>query len=579
MTSKIPDNQTLENLKDLLLHPEQSKIQRIEKRLDDPMVRANEISGALPDAVSLSIMNSDKLPRVFQPVIDDSIKVSVQNNPKAIADAIFPALGPGIRKAITSTIMGMIQSLNQVLNHSFTFKGLKWRFEALKTGKPFAEVVLLNTLVFQVEQIFLIHKKTGLVLEHVVTKNAIIQDPDLVSGMLSAIQDFVTDSFATSPEEDLETLRIGSDRTVWIEKGKHAILAAVLRGTPPLDLRIKYQELLETIHIKSGAALKQFNGDPSPFAIFREPLKDGLKSKVKIEEKKISPLLWCIFLVIFSIVFYWGFSLYQNHQIWKGYLSRISSEKGLIVLSTKKEKRVYHISGLIDPLASHPVSLLKDTEKETLRLKFHLTPFYSLDPNLILLRAQEILAPPSDIVMSISGSTLQASGTADQQWIEKFKAQSITIPGINNYNDDNIQNPDQGALESILNELREIRIYFKNNRATLIEDQEDVLSDVLNKIKEIQTLQSTTMSPVQIVIFGHTDSSGSEKVNLKLSRNRAEKIFNYLLVNGINPAYLTISGVGTQLPLSKEETQDDRQFNRAISFKTFSNPSIKGDSQ
>ncbi|MCP4298121.1 MAG: OmpA family protein, partial [Proteobacteria bacterium] len=96
MTSKVPDNQTLNNLKDLLLKPEQNQIQRIEKRLDDPMVRANEISDALPDAVSLSIMHSDKLPRVFQPVIDDSIKVSVQNNPKAIADAIFPALGPGI---------------------------------------------------------------------------------------------------------------------------------------------------------------------------------------------------------------------------------------------------------------------------------------------------------------------------------------------------------------------------------------------------------------------------------------------------------------------------------------------------
>ncbi|MCP3874484.1 MAG: OmpA family protein [Desulfobacteraceae bacterium] len=579
MTSKAPDIQMLENLKDLLLKTEQNQIQSIEKRLDDPMVRAIEISDALPDAISLSIRQGDKLPRVIQPVIDDSIKVSVQNNPKAIADAIFPALGPAIRKAITSTIMGMIQSLNQVLNHSFSFNGLKWRFEALKTGKSFAEVVLLNTLVFQVEQIVLIHKKTGLVLEHVVTKDAIIQDPDLVSGMLSAIQDFVNDSFTTSTDEDLETLRIGSDRTVWIEKGEHAILATVLRGTPPLELRVQYQELIEHIHLKSGAALEQFDGDSSPFAIFRESLKDGLKSKVKIEQKKISPLLWVFLLFILFTSSYFGFTLYQKHKIWKGYLSRISSEKGLIVLSAKKENKTYHISGLLDPLANNPETLLTDVEKSNLNLKFALTPYHSLDPKFIIQRAKNRLKPPSTITLSFTAGTIHAIGKANQKWIKKFKDQSIMLPGIDSYNIKKIQNPNQTHLESILKDLRNIRIYFKNNRSSLVPDQEDVLLDVLEKIKKIQILQSDTSSPVQIVIFGHTDSSGSERLNLKLSRDRAENIFNYLLVNGINPTFITISGIGTQLPLTKEETLDDKKFNRAISFKTFYYHTTTGGSQ
>ncbi len=102
---------------------------------------------------------------------------------------------------------------------------------------------------------------------------------------------------------------------------------------------------------------------------------------------------------------------------------------------------------------------------------------------------------------------------------------------------------------------------------------------MLDKITLIQTLQAKTLSPVQIIIFGHTDSSGSEKLNLKLSRNRSEAIFNYLLVNGVNPAFITISGIGTQLPLSSEETLDDKQFNRAISFKTFYNQSTHGETR
>ena len=257
MSSKADERKTLNTLKELLLKTEKEQILRIEKRLDDPMIKAKEISQSLPEAISLSVLDNNKLSRVIQPVIDDAIKVSVQKNPKALADALFPVLGPGIRKAISSTIMGMIQSLNQMLNHSVSIQGMKWRFEAFRTRKQFAEVILLHTLVYKVEQIFFIHGESGIVLDHVVAKDTIIQDPDLVSGMLTAIQDFVKDSFDT--DDDLDTLRMGSDKSVWIEKGEHALIAAVIRGTPPLDMRIRYRELIEDIHIKSGAALEKFD--------------------------------------------------------------------------------------------------------------------------------------------------------------------------------------------------------------------------------------------------------------------------------------------------------------------------------
>ena len=133
MGSKADGNNSLDALKGLLISPEKKQIQRIENRLDDPMIRAKEISQSLPEAISLSVLRSNEMSNVIKPVIDKSIKASVRDNPKALADAIFPALGPGIRKAISSTIMGMIQSLNQVLNHSFSIQGLKWRFEAFKT--------------------------------------------------------------------------------------------------------------------------------------------------------------------------------------------------------------------------------------------------------------------------------------------------------------------------------------------------------------------------------------------------------------------------------------------------------------
>ncbi len=574
MDSNAAESKTLNTLRDLLLTPEKGQIQVIENRLDDPMVRAKEISQSLPDAISLSVLENNKLSRVLQPVIDESLKVSVKNNPKALADAISPALGPGIRKAISSTIMGMIQSLNQILNHSFTFQGIKWRFEAFRTRKQFAEIVLLHTLVYQVEQIFLIHGESGIVLDHVVIKDAIIQDPDLVSGMLTAIQDFVKDSFNT--QDDLETLRMGSDRSVWIEKGEHALIAAVIRGTPPLDMRIRYRELIEEIHIKSGTVLEKFDGDPHPFLIFREQLKDGLQFQEKKEHKRISPLLWCVTLVTLCGLGIWGFVFFKTNQAWHQYLNRLEAQKGLIILSAQKQNGKYLISGLRDPMAKDPLALLQNEEKERISIVSHWKAFYSLDPQFVFKRAEQILKAPPTIGLELTGNTIIARGKASQDWIDSFRKIAPTISGINGYNDEKIQNIEMEELDIALKELMAIRVYFENNSTALVKDQEKVLDQIYKIIQDVHKLQPKLKNPVQIIILGHTDSFGNEKLNQRLSRDRAEKIFSHLIIQGINPAFLTTSGIGTKIPLKEESGIEDRQFNRAVTFKIFYIHSIKG---
>ena len=90
---------------------------------------------------------------------------------------------------------GMVQRLNRALEESLSVKSLRWRLEARRTGRPFAEIVLLKSLVYRVEQVFLIHRESGLLLQDAVAQSVVAQDTDMVSGMLSAIRDFITDSF------------------------------------------------------------------------------------------------------------------------------------------------------------------------------------------------------------------------------------------------------------------------------------------------------------------------------------------------------------------------------------------------
>ena len=569
MSQKIDKHNGLDELKDLLIKEEKEKIQRIERRLDDPMVRAKEISQFLPEAISLSLIKGSHIPRVLQPVIDESIKISVKNNPETIATAISPALGPGIRKAITSTLMGMIQSLNHVLNHSFSIQGIKWRFEAFKSHKQFAEIVLLHTLVYRVEQIFLIHINTGLVLEHVVAGDIISQDPDLVSGMLTAIQDFVEDSFQTNAGDEIETLRMGSDRSIWIEHGEHAMIAAVIRGNPPLDLRIKYRELLEEIHMKSGMTLENFDGDTLPFSIFRKRLEEGLEFKEKKMQKRISPLLACIFIIIFLISVMWGVNVFKTRKSWHQYLLRLKNQKGLIVLSAQKENGKYHIYGLRDPMVKDAQLLPGKKLEKNINVTFNWKTYCSLDPEFILKRANRFLKPPSTIKINLSGNIISAMGEAHQAWIEKFRKTAMTIPGIHGFNDKMIKNIDMNKLDAAVKKLAAVKLYFQSNSTKFIKGQEKILAGAVDIIKKIRKLQSKVKTNIEILIMGHTDSSGSERVNRRLSLERARKIFNLFIFQGIPPDFLTPIGIGNKIVLAKENSKKDRQYNRAITFKIF----------
>ncbi|MGD8494470.1 MAG: hypothetical protein PVH44_12745, partial [Desulfobacterales bacterium] len=275
----------LNELRRLLLKPIQAQLDELQKRLDTPDLHARDVSRVLPEAISLRSQRDKKIEMALEPITEKTIKSSIRRDRKALVDALFPVMGPAIRRAIASAIQGMIQSFNQILEHSLSVNGLKWRLEALRTQKSFAEVVLLHTLIYQVEQVFLIHRESGLVLQHVVTKTVSADDPDLVSSMLTAIKDFVQDSFGGTAEETLETLRVG-ERSVWIEHGPHAVLAAVIRGNPPMELQNILKDALEEMHFKHREELVSFEGDPAPFEATRYILEECLAAQFKMEKQK-----------------------------------------------------------------------------------------------------------------------------------------------------------------------------------------------------------------------------------------------------------------------------------------------------
>lgn len=67
-----------------------------------------------------------------------------------------------------------------------------------------------------------------------------------------------------------------------------------------------------------------------------------------------------------------------------------------------------------------------------------------------------------------------------------------------------------------------------------------------------------------IEVAGHTDNTGSDEVNLPLSRNRANSVANYLTERGINRARLGEQGMGSAYPIANNLTPENRQLNRRV---------------
>ena len=111
--------------------------------------------------------------------------------------------------------------------------------------------------------------------------------------MLTAIRDFARDSFRVGGHEGLEGLHVG-ELVVIIEQGPHAVVAGVVRGTPPHSVRVMFQDALESVHRQMAPELRAFRGDSAPFELVRPVLEGCLVAQFRGVEQRTSPRRWVI---------------------------------------------------------------------------------------------------------------------------------------------------------------------------------------------------------------------------------------------------------------------------------------------
>jgi hypothetical protein len=557
----------LERLRRLIFAAELDKLADIDRRLTDPEVRAEELSTVLPDSIARAARHDARLGIALSPVVDEALTVSIRKNRKRVAEALAPTMGPAIRRAIAEALRTMVESFNQVLQHSLSARALRWRVEAWRTGRPFAEVLLSHSLVYRVEQVYLVHRDTGLLLQHVAADAAAAQDVDLVSGMLTAIRDFVHDSFSVGAEDAVDTMRVG-DLTVAVEQGERAYLAAVVRGTPPAGLRGMLRDALDAVQFELGEALDAFAGDGTPFDDARKHLEGCLQMQVA---GRSEPRSWvapaAVAGVVLALVVAWlALSLWTGRR-WDAYVERLRTEPGIVVAGEHGGVWRSSIDGLADPYAADPVKLLTGSGLDARRVSSRWKPYVSQEPSIVLARAQAILAPPSTAKLSFEGGKLSASGSAPHRWALAAGVRALAIPGVLTFDTDRLVDEGLAAMAPIQRRLEAAVLRFDIGAAVLPRREDAVLGQVAAALDELASVARDSGLTARIDVIGHTDGTGSEGTNVNLSRARAEWVLSSLEAKGVRGLALAILGVGASRPLRSEDTDEHRSFNRSVTFQ------------
>jgi len=172
-------------------------------------------------------------------------------------------------------------SVSQVIDIQLNLKNAPWQptlWELFVNILPIVIIILLMIISisgafyhkksrFIAEEVFLIHQG-GTLITHLTRRKQANVDDVIFSGMFTAVQDFIKDSFVSDRDDDdlstndwaLDEMSLGENK-ILIERSKHTYLAVIFSGQGAKRLRRIVIKLLEVIETKYEKVLPTWDGN------------------------------------------------------------------------------------------------------------------------------------------------------------------------------------------------------------------------------------------------------------------------------------------------------------------------------
>lgn len=184
-------------------------------------------------------------------------------------------------------------------------------------------------------------------------------------------------------------------------------------------------------------------------------------------------------------------------------------------------------------------------------------------------KARDALAAEQqpDVSVSVSGRDLSLSGvlTADSDR-ESLVRRIASIDGVHLVSDSltvfdpaAAERQRRAAFGDALGRLDTSAVVFEHGSATFASGSESALAQLEQLLK--------TWPEFRIRVSGHTDNTGRPDVNLRLSRERARAVSDWLSARGVPPEQVISKGYGATQPIADNATAEGRSRNRRIEVR------------
>ncbi|MBL4631401.1 MAG: OmpA family protein [Paraglaciecola sp.] len=561
-----PESDSMRQVRELVLGKDG---QHIKQTLKD---NARELVGdVFSEALHDRERQDGSVNKVLLPLVEKSVEQSIANHSERYVGYLYPLVGSLVRKSVTAFMTELLEKTNTLIENSLTIKGLTWRFKAWQSGVTFSQYAASHTFAFRVEQVFLIHRETGLLLNSVSLGLELEADADMVSSMLTAINDFVSDSFTShidSNEQNLDVVRT-NDFTLLLKKGPKASVVAAITGNMPQGVANQLQKTLEEIHKLYNKELDDFNGDSVPFNNSEHQLRDCLMSELKPETNsdKHPWMAWTLVLLLLTGCGFLLLKRWQSHELIER-VSLIDKSPGIFVthIDTLGLEKI-QLEVLRDPAALPVQEWLAQQSIDSSRVILKERAYLSLDPSLIKLKTETIIRRYPSVTFEWYDNIPQFKGKLSNLHKLLLQGELSKLVGLNflpTWLDELViegtQNKaanDPELIRAILDlniaKIDRVSIAFEPAQSDLSEQAVEKLIQIKEQFTSLIALAEQQELSIGLIIMGASDTAGTASFNKILSQKRADSVKLKLQDLGVAASRLNAIGLGViELKTSKE---------------------------
>lgn len=477
-----------------------------------------------------------------------------------------------------------------------------WRVEAWRSGRSFAEIAARESLVYRVEQLFLLHRETNRWLLHVADP-AVAENAADAAALLREIEELAQTFFFTGDERAVEEFPF-DDREVWIAPGPHAHLAAIIRGRAPAEFRAELQTTIAQIHAEHAAALANFAGDTSAFEAAAPTLASCLRSASRPipEWPRMRVSKRAAAVILAGAVVLGAFVFARDHRPAKdvrGAVAPSVASRALpastatataiprALMQSESERALEQFKAAFPP----PSTIKAVVANKTLILSGK-APYewvgpvrdgatkipgidaingddlvVEFDPALVLQRFREQFGVPEGAEASMQSGRLILAGDAPHKWLVRVRRGAMDVAGVRVLDDRKVKDVEQRAFEEMKGEIEETSIPFVLSRDKLSTETIAKVTALADEMRRCLKAASEMEVNMRFELRGYGDALASETENMRLSRSRAETMRDALVSNGVEAATIDSLGMGSPPPPAPGEKTGAGRFDRRVFFR------------